>query len=368
MKNLCLMLAICLVGLIVCSEPEDKTPKASGISTEQVPTFELVASEYPSWSVFMVAAKAGLISGGVEPGTLEKKWNVRVKVQAKDYDTCLALYGDSRVDAVCITNIDSLNPALGRPSTAILPTSTSFGADKVISTLNFNKVPESELAGVVAKVLKGQKTHGLSRSVSEFVFVRGLQKLDLKPADYPFVNLDPSAAATALQTKSENVQTICVWNPFALQALRTNSQAKVLFDSTIIPEEVIDMVVVGNDALKREGGDRFASCICDAYYTVCKKLRDPKSSEAVLKALGEDFSSLPVAGMKICTEETKFYATPEEGIRLFTSPEFPRTMEMVVRTCKSLDIIKSPPTISYEDGSTQLNFDIKYMKDVSSKP
>lgn len=351
-----------MITLIGCGgEKPEKEPQV-GSATTVLPTFSLASSEYPSWSVFMVARKAGLIGkDGGEPGLLEKKWGIRVRLDVKDYDTCLANFGSKTADAVCMTNIDSLNPALGRPCTAILPTSTSRGADKWIA-LNAKTIDD----------MKGIKTFGLAKSVSEYVFVRGLEKAGKNRQDFPFENLDPAAAATAFQTGSKDITAICVWNPFALQAMRSNKKAITLIDSGSIPEEVIDMVVVGNDALQREGGDKFAALLCDVFYNVCSRMTNDTSSDKVFKALGEDFCNLDIPDMKICCKETAFYATPEDGMKLFTNENFQNnTMPKVIQTCQEIGILKSgeAPTIGWGNSSKQLNFDTQYMQQAAnSKP
>lgn len=351
--------AVAAAGLLGC-KGGDGDKKVSDGGGEKLPVFSLATSEYPSWSTFVVAAKAGLINPkeGGEPGSLEKKYGVDIVLHVKDYDPCLTMYGSGTVDAVCMTNMDALNPSLTRSSTAILPTSTSAGADKVIAV----GVPD-------VKGLKGQKVYGLSKSVSEYLFVRGLQVKELSPKDFQFVNLEPSAAATAIQTGSNDVKAVCIWNPFALQTLRTQPNAKVLFDSTVIPEEIIDMVVVSNDALKKDKGEDFAACVCETFYEVNKRLADPKSADVTYQALGAEFSNLGVADMKLCCKETSFYATPEAGIKLFSSPKYPETMKTVVTTCQQIGVLEGgkAPTLGYGDGSKQLNFETKFMKKVSGQ-
>jgi len=339
----------------------ETTTKTSSTST--MPAFSVASSEYPSWSTLMVAAKAGLINGskGGKPGVLEKKWNVDVVLEVKDYDPCLAQFATGAVDAVCMTNMDSLNPALGRPCTAICPTSTSVGADKVIA-VDATK-PED---------LKGKKVYGLAKSVSQYSYYRELEKRGLNPVEYPFENLDPAAAATALQSGSGEVKAICVWNPFALQTLRTNTQSKMICDSAEIPEEIIDMIVIGNDSLKKDGGENFAALLCDTYYEVCNRLNDTDKdrADATLTALGEDFSKLPLDDMRIIVKETRFYDTPQKGITLFTSESYKQTMETVVLTCQKIEVLekdKPAPTIGYNDPEKQLNFSTKYMEMASEK-
>jgi ABC-type nitrate/sulfonate/bicarbonate transport system substrate-binding protein len=342
------------------TSPNEAVTAVSG-GNQKMPSFSVASSEYPSWSTLMVAAKAGLINGekGGKPGVLEKKWNVDVVLEVKDYDPCLAMFANGAVDAVCMTNMDSLNPALGRPCTAICPTSTSVGADKVIAV--GYKTPEE---------LKGQKVFGLAKSVSQYSYVRELKKRGLNPAEYPFENLDPAAAATALQSSSGEIKAICVWNPYALQTLRTNPRSTTICDSSEIPEEIIDMIVMGNDSLKKEGGENFAALLCDTYYAVCDKLNDSdqKVADATLTAIGEDFSKLPLDDMRIVVKETRFYDTPAKGKALFTSAAYKETMKIVVDTCVEIGVLENTlPSIGYNDEGKQLNFSTKYMEMAASK-
>jgi NitT/TauT family transport system substrate-binding protein len=189
--------------------------------TGQFPSFTVTSSEYPSWSTLMVADKAGIINGKKGAlGDLEKKWGIDLVLEVKDYEACLISYGNSQCDATCMTNIDALNPAMSVPSTAICPTSTSAGADKVI-VVGINSIDD----------LKGTSVYGLEKSVSQYLFVRGLEKKGLKASDFKFENLDPAVAATRLQSaETTDKKAIDVWNPYALQTLRSNKNCKTLFD------------------------------------------------------------------------------------------------------------------------------------------
>ena len=51
-----------------------------------------------------------------------------------------------------------------------------------------------------------------------------------------------------------------------MQTLRDRKESKVLFDSSSIKEEIIDMVVVAQDSLKKPGGQRFVYALMDAFY------------------------------------------------------------------------------------------------------
>ena len=323
------------------------------------PAFTLAPSEYPSWSVFMTAGKAGFINPekGGEPGTIETKFQVDIVLDVNDYDTCLQKYGTGAVDAVCITNTDILQISKTRESTAICATSTSDGADAVIA-----------VGATKLEDLKGLTTYGLEKSVSQFCFVAALKAKGENPADYKFQNLDPEAAALALQTGSNDVKSICVWNPFALQTLRKQKSSTRILDSTAIPEQIIDMVVISNEALAKTGGQNFADAVCATFYAVNEKLADPKTADAMTKALGEDFSSLNLDDMKICLTETSFYAKPQDGTKLFKSEKFQKTtMPAVVKTCQEIGALDgASPTIGYNDPSKQLNFSTASMERVAA--
>lgn len=348
--------AFVLTGCTPPDQASDGSDQAGADSPAA--SFTLAWSEYPSWSVFGVADKYGIVDKDEgEMGPVEKKWGVDIVLKETDYDTCINLFGTSQIDAVCITNMDILSPAIGRKSVAIMPTSTSDGADAVIA------VGIDDIEG-----LKGKATYGLEKSVSQYMFERNLEIQGKTVADYPFKNLDPFAAAQAMQTNQEQIESIAVWNPFVLQTLRTREGSKVLFDSTTIPEEIIDMVVMGRDSLDRQNGQAFACAVIDTFYEVNKRLSDPEKGDETLVALGEKFSSLPLEDMKIVVQQTKFYQSPDAAVALFDGDSFQNdTMPKVAEFCVEHEICKAAPAIGFGDASAQLNFDTTFLKQVEQR-
>lgn len=348
-----LIVCLSIFGTIGC---DSKQPASSGSSSSAkaaaAPKFTLAWSEYPSWSILDVASEMGLINGEEgKLGPIEQKHNVDIKLDQQSYDTCITLYGTSKADAVCITNIDVLGPAASRKSVAILATSTSNGADACISAL-----PSVD-------ALAGISTHGLEKSVSQFCFDRCLEKLGKNLKDYPFANRDPELAAQTFQAKTKDVQAIMVWNPFVMQTLVTRPDSKVLFDSTSIPEEIIDMVVIASDSLKKPGGKAFAAAVAETYYEINKKLNDPVTRDRTLKGIGQKFAQLSLEEMTKVVQQTRFYSEPKEAIALFGSEKFQKeTMPVVSKFCEKYGLTTKPTTISYGTGEGMLDFDVSYMK------
>jgi NitT/TauT family transport system substrate-binding protein len=353
-------IAVGVTGLTGCensaSKPNDKagTPNAS---SEPPPVFSLAWSEYPSWSVFGVAETNGLLDGAEgSMGEMERKWNVDIVLKQLDYDPCLQAYGASTVDAVCMTNMDSLAPSISRPSVGILPTSTSVGADACI------------VVGIDSiEALKGKETFGLERSVSQYCFERVLELNNQKPADFTFKNMDPGAAAQAMQLKDASISSIMVWNPFVMSTLRARSDSKVLFDSSAIPEEIIDMVVVSKDSLAKKGGQNFAYAIIETFYEINKLMGDPKTSDETLVAIGSKFSSLGLEDMKKVVEQTRFYKNADEALALLKGDKFQKeTTPKVVEFCVSHGMVEKAPSVGFGQADAQFNIDPSFLEAIKA--
>lgn len=330
-----------------------------GCTPSGPPTFTLAVSEYPSWAVFPVASMEGIIDGAAgKQGTVEKKWNVDIVIKEADYDTCMTMYKAPTIaDAACLTSLDTLPLAQVRDSVAILPTSTSVGGDACV------------VVGIDdLEKLKSVTTRGLDQSVSRYVFDRNLEIKGLNPDEFPFKSMDPAAAAKGMQTNQADFTSIMVWNPFVMQTLRTRDDSKRLFDSSTIPNEVIDCVIVGADVLKKPGGEDFACAIVDAYYEVNKRIADPKTHADTLVKLGAKFTNLGLEDMEAVCQQTHFFATPEEALNLLNSDKFQNeTNPLVVNFCIKRGMVtpkEGEKQIGFNDGKALLNFTDKYIKAV----
>jgi ABC-type nitrate/sulfonate/bicarbonate transport system substrate-binding protein len=356
-----------LVLISGCPNPASNPANTTNPKPENYPTFTLAWSEYPSWSVFGVAAEKQLIDGAKgKIGRLEERWGVDIELKLLEYDKCINAYTDKTCDAVCITNMDTLNPAVTRKSVAIMPTSTSVGADALI----VNK--DLDLDKLVADKIK---VRGLAESVSDYAFYRLLEKHGKDKSKYVFDNMDPGEAARQMQAKNKDVQAIMVWNPFVLQTLRSRGdEVKQVFSSEEIPEEIIDMVVVGDDVLTKEKGKEFACCVIQTFYEFNKMLNTDNKEERkkLLVDLGDKFSSLNAEDMEICCTKTRFYSTPDKALGLFKGEQFPKTMDMIVKDYLDRKVLKSSaPKLGYGSADqapeAQFRFDPTFIEKVKGK-
>lgn len=326
----------------------------SGGGSADVPSFTLAWSEYPSWSVFGVADELGIIDGDAgELGEIEKKYGIDIVLKEASYDSCINLYGSKNVDAVCLTNMDSLIVAAQVPAVSVMPTSTSDGADACIV------VDIEDL-----EALKEHKVYGLENTVSHYLFNRYISDQGMDPADFQFTNKDPAVAAQAMQAKNEEIQAIVVWNPFVLQTLSDRPEAKVLFDSTAIPGEIVDMIIMSKESAKKEGADKFALAVMDTFYEVGKRLEseDTKEADETLVMLGEKFSRLELEQMKKVVQQTKFYKTPQAAIEVLTSDDFKSAMEKSKEFCVQRELTQEEPKYSFSEAEEGLEFSTEYLE------
>jgi hypothetical protein len=346
---------------IVCGLVAGLLVLVSGARAADVPSFSIAVSEYPSWSgTFLTACDIGLIDGAKgKMGPLEKKWKVDLVVKDTDYDSCITLFVNGNVDAACLTNIDSLAPSVTRKSVAILPTSTSAGADACLV------LPEIK----TVKDLKGVPVRGLAASVSEYAFDKGLEALGENPKAYTFESLDPVQVGVVLQTGK--IKAGVTWNPVVMETLKANPKIKRLFDSKLIKGHIIDMVTASSDSLNKPGGKAFGCALVDTYYTVCKLMESDATRDKTLTAMGKRFAGLGLKDMRVIVKETQFYSTPEKGLALFTGTALPEVMKQDVipwTVEKKLVDQDNLPSIAFGTGKdVALCFDPQYIRAVANQ-
>ncbi len=334
-----------------CNRGGGDTPNGNAATSvgEPAAVFSLAWSEYPSWSVFGVADELGLVDGEEgKQGSIEQKYGVDIVLKEAGYDSCLNMFSSGDCDAVCMTNMDALIVSPSRAGVAVLPTSTSNGADACVVS---DKIADLD-------ALKGHQVYGLKGTVSEYCFARCLTLAGKSEADYQFTNQDPAIAAQNMQQSAESHQAIMVWNPFVMQTLHDRTDVRVLFDSSQIPGEIVDMVVIGTDSAAKPKAKEFVQAVSATFYAVNRAMEDSAQGDEVLVALGKKFSNLGLEDMKKVVQQTQFYATPQAAKELLDSDKFQETMKTVTEFCVEHKLV-TDPSVGYgaDAGQVKLRFD-----------
>ena len=317
--------------------------------------FKVAWSIYVGWMPWGYAADTGIV----------KKWadkyglNIEVK-QFNDYVESVNQYTAGAFDAVTATNMDALSiPAAGGvDTTAVVMGDFSNGNDAVILK---NK---ADLAAI-----KGQKINLVEFSVSHYLLARALESKHLAEKDIKVVNTSDADMAAAY--KSPEVTAVVTWNPIVSEILGS-PDAKKVFDSSQIPGEIMDLMVV-NTAVLRENPD-FGKALVGIWYETIAKMNAPDAEgraakEAMAKASGTD-----LAGFDSQLASTKLFDKAAEAEAFTKSAAIGTTMDRVRKflfeksllgkDAKSADVIGielGDKKVIGDKGNVKLRFDASFM-------
>lgn len=318
-------------------------------------TFSVAWSHYAGWEPWGYAAHAGIIDQWA------RKEGIEIEVTlVNDYIESINLYTSGQFDACTMTNMDALTiPAVGGiDSQALIVGDYSNGNDGIV-------VKQADSL----QDLHGRKINLVELSVSHYLLARALDTVGMSERDVRLLNT--SDADIAALFTNEPVGAAVTWNPPLMEA-RNAPGAKVIFDSSQIPGEILDLMVVKTDA-----DPRLKRALVGAWYEVLGlvKAEDPKAMDWLAASSGTD-----VAGYKAQLKTTAMFWTPREAVEFVSGPR-PRNVMDKVRafsfdkglygeTASSPDFIG----IEFDDGSTlgskrnvQLRFTSKYMAEAIGK-
>ena len=271
-------------------------------------TFKIAWSIYVGWMPWDYAADSGILKKWAD------KYGITIQLtQINDYVESINQYTAGGFDGCVMTNMDMLTiPAAGGvDSTALIIGDFSNGNDGVVLKGKGKKLAD----------IKGLPNNLVELSVSHYLLARGLETAGLKERDIKVVNTsdaDIVGAYAAADTKA-----VVTWKPQLSEVLAAKD-AQLVFDSSKIPGEIIDLMVVNTATLK--DNPKLAKALVGAWYETLKVMsaKDPKALEHMAKASGTD-----VAGFNSQLATTKMFWTPSEAHAFATGPNLVKTMDLV---------------------------------------
>lgn len=271
--------------------------------------FRVAWSHYTGWEPWGYAAQAGIL----------KKWADKYDIDVEltlvnDYVESINLYTAGKFDACAMTNMDALTiPAVGGiDSEAVIIGDFSNGNDGIVM---------KQGAGVAD--LKGRTINLVELSVSHYLLARALDMNGLSERDVKLVNT--SDADIAALFISDEKGAAVTWNPPLMQA-RNAEGARLVFDSSKIPGEIIDMMVVRSDAPAS-----LKQALVGAWYETLGVMtaKDEKAAKAI--EYMANASGATVAEFKAQLATTAMFYTPADAVAFTSSQKPAETMEHVRR-------------------------------------
>ncbi len=315
--------------------------------------FNICWSHYTGWEPWEYASHSGIL----------KKWADKNKIKVKltlvnDYVESINLYTSGKFQACVMTNMDALTiPAVGGiDSTALIVGDFSNGNDGIVIK-----------NGATLADLKQRKTKLVQNSVSHYLLSRALAMNNIKEKDVPIVHASDADIGSIYVSDAKG--SAVTWNPILMKIVQEKG-SKLLFDSSKIPGEIIDLMVVRTDAPAE-----LKKTLVGAWYETMQVMSatDKKGKEAIsymAKTAGstdEEFRAQ--------LKTTEMFYSPVKATEFSKGEQLKKTMDYV-RTfsfdhglygerAKSKDLVG----IAFPDGSilgdkgnVKLRFDATYMQ------
>ncbi|MDE1164649.1 MAG: putative urea ABC transporter substrate-binding protein [Pseudomonas sp.] len=275
--------------------------------------FNVCWTIYAGWMPWEYAGTQGIVDKWA------KKYGISIDVtQLNDYVESINQYTAGQFDGCTMTNMDALTiPAAGGvDSTALIVSDFSNGNDGVVL----------KGTGKTLADLKGMNVNLVELSVSHYLLARGLENAHLSEKDLKVVNTSDADIVAAFNT--DQVQAVTTWNPM-LSEIKAKPGVTEVFNSSQIPGEIMDMMVVNSQTLK--DNPALGKALTGAWFEVvalmnAKTAASTAALEHMAKASGTD-----LAGFQAQLDTTKLFATPAQALAFATSPKLPATMDKVAQ-------------------------------------
>ncbi|HTQ36207.1 MAG TPA: putative urea ABC transporter substrate-binding protein [Steroidobacteraceae bacterium] len=274
-------------------------------------SFKVAWSIYVGWMPWDYAQSSGILKKWAD------KYGIKIELtQINDYVESINQYTAGKYDACAMTNMDMLTiPAAGGvDSTALILGDYSNGNDGVVLKGKGRKLAD----------IKGQSVNLVELSVSEYLLARGLTSIGMSEKDIKIVNTSDADIVAAYATPA--VTATVTWKP-QLSSVMGNPNSTLVFDSSKIPGEIMDLMVVNTKVLKEN--PKLGKALVGAWYETLKLMQAKNAAAtaalaAMAKASGTDLGTF---NSQLAT--TYMYWTPALATAAVTAPQLMSKMDLV---------------------------------------
>ncbi|MCX2794669.1 putative urea ABC transporter substrate-binding protein [Microbulbifer thermotolerans] len=256
---------------------------------------------------------------GVEQGIVQKwadKYDIDIEVvQFNDYIESINQYTVGEFDACSITNMDTLTiPAAGGvDNTVLIINDFSNGNDGIVLK------DKTSLADI-----KGQKVNLVELSVSHYFLARALETVGLSERDIQVVNTSDADMVAVYGTPE--VTAVATWNP-PLGEILSMPGANQVFDSSQIPGEILDMLVVKTEVLEKS--PELGKALTGAWFELMEIMQAKDATAKAAKTFMAQAAGTDLAGYEAQLATTAMFYTPEAALKFTNSPDLRTTMQKV---------------------------------------
>lgn len=317
--------------------------------------FKVCWTIYAGWMPWDYGAKSGIVKKWAD------KYGVKIDVvQINDYVESINQYTAGKFDGCTMTNMDALTipAAAGVDSTALVVGDFSNGNDGIV------------LKGKAAlKDIKGQKVNLVQLSVSHYLLARALSTVGLSEKNISVVNTSDADLVSVFGTK--DVTAAVTWNPL-LSTISAMPGSHEVFNSSKIPGEIIDLMVVNTDTLKTN--PKFGKALVGAWFEILSTMSGDSAKAKAARTDMAKASGTDLQGYDAQLATTAMFYKPAEAVKFTASAKLKDTMKYVAEFsfahgllgegAKSAEVIgvQTPAGVYGDTNNVKLRFDPTYMK------
>lgn len=283
---------------------------AGSAQAEERKSFKLVWGLYTGYMPWAYADHAGIMDKWAE------KYGIEVEIVAvNDYIETLNQYTAGAYDAVPTTVMDALTiPAAGGVDTTMIALGDYTDGNDAI----FVKGEGKTMAD-----LKGKTVYLVQYSVSHYMLALALAKAGMSEDDIKTANIADADFVAAFSTPE--VEAVVAWNPATSQMNKMPGITSV-FNSSEIPGEVQDILIVNTDALK--ANPDFGKALAGAWYEVLAIMKKDDAEGIAARTFMAEASGTDLADFDSQVATTYFYGA-QEGAEAAASPHMAEIAESV---------------------------------------
>ncbi|WP_236685913.1 putative urea ABC transporter substrate-binding protein [Pseudoxanthomonas suwonensis] len=311
-RHAVLALGLMVLALAGCSrEPAQTADPASAAPDAGVkPSYQVAWSIYAGWMPWGYAQEAGIVDRWAD------KYGIDLElVQMNDYIESVNQYTAGRFAGVSVTNMDALTiPAAGGVDTTVLIVGDySNGNDGLVLK------GKDGLAQI-----KGQRVHLAELSVSHYLLARALESVGLGERDVSIVNTSDADIVGAWQ--AADTTALAAWNPQLAEILAT-PQAHGVFDSSQIPGEILDTLVINTQTL--EARPELGKALVGIWYETLALLQaQTPEGEAARRAMATA-AGTTLEGYEAQLATTYLFYTPDQALAFVRDPALRESTDRV---------------------------------------
>lgn len=318
--------------------------------------FAIGWSIYTGFMPWYYARQAGLVE------KWGKKFGITINlVQVNDYVESINQYTAGKLDGVAATTMDALTiPAAGgRDTSVIIIGDYSNGNDGVVLK-----------NGQSVRDLAGRTVNLVELSVSHYLLARALETAGMKLTDVRTSNTSDADMIAAFATPE--VTAVAAWNPQLAQIRKTPGAVEV-FDSSKIPNEILDTLTVSTEVLK--ANPALGKALAGIWYEMMGIMAKGDAQSAVMVEQMAKGAGTSAESLKGQIATTRFYTDAREAAAYMLSPDLVTVTDRVRQFSYSKGLFGPAATsvdaigiefpggkVLGDKGKVTLRFDPTYMK------